>query len=191
MGAWVGSQAHKEIYVSEKVAKWVKDVEELARLAKDEPQAVYACYTKAVSHRWTYIQRTIPGISSLFGPLEEAIKEKLIPAIIGRHVNELEREIFSLPVRMGGLNLRNPMETADAEFKTSAFVTEGLAQVIKDQDMDFRNFDEEESIRRIKSEKVRKENELKEKYDNLMERMTDLKGRKMVELATEKGAGHG
>ena len=90
---------------------------------------------------------------------------------------------------MGGLNLRNPMETADAEFKTSAFVTEGLAQVIKDQDMDFRNFDEEESIRRIKSEKVRKENELKEKYDNLMERMTDLKGRKMVELATEKGAG--
>ena len=87
MGAWVGSQTHKEIYVSEKVEKWVKDVEELARLAKDEPQAVYACYTKAVSHRWTYIQRTIPGISSLFGPLEEAIKENLIPAIIGRHVN--------------------------------------------------------------------------------------------------------
>ena len=58
MGAWVGSQAHKENYVSEKVAKWVKDIEELSRLAQNEPQAVYACYTKAISHRWTYVQRT-------------------------------------------------------------------------------------------------------------------------------------
>ena len=32
MGAWVGSQAHKEKYVSDKVDKWIVDVEELARL---------------------------------------------------------------------------------------------------------------------------------------------------------------
>ena len=90
MGAWVGSQAHKEKYVSDKVDKWVVDIEELARLANDEPQAVYACYTKAIAQRWSYIQRTVPGISHLFKPLEDCIRGKLIPALIGRKVNELE-----------------------------------------------------------------------------------------------------
>ena len=78
MGACVGSSEHKEIYVKNKISKWIEDVEELARLAKDEPQAVYSCYTKAISHRWSYVQRTIPGISHLFNPLEDAIREKLI-----------------------------------------------------------------------------------------------------------------
>ena len=88
MGAWVGSQFHKEKYVMDKVEKWVKDVEELARMANEEPQAVYACFTKAIAHRWSFVQRTIPNISHLFRPLEEAIREKLIPAIIGKEVND-------------------------------------------------------------------------------------------------------
>ena len=83
MGAWVGSTAHKEKYVSEKVSDWVRDIEELSRLAKDEPQAVYSCYTKAIAHRWSYVQRTIPEISHLFYPLEEVIQDKLIPSLIG------------------------------------------------------------------------------------------------------------
>ena len=41
-----------------------KDVEELAEIAKDETQVVYASLTKAVSHRQTYVQQTIPGIES-------------------------------------------------------------------------------------------------------------------------------
>ena len=113
MGAWVGSTAHKEKYVSDKVSDWVRDVEELSRLAKDEPQAVYACYTKAISHRWSYVQRTIPEISHLFSPLEEVIQGKLIPSLIGRKINAVEREIFSLPIRYGGMNIKNPVETAD------------------------------------------------------------------------------
>ena len=55
MGAVIGSKAFKEIYVKTKVEKWIKDVEELAEIAKDEPQVVYASFTKAVSHRWTYV----------------------------------------------------------------------------------------------------------------------------------------
>ena len=108
MGAWVGSQAHKEKYVGDKIKEWVKDVEELARIGKNEPQAVYACYTKAISHRWSFVQRTIPEISHLFEPLEEAIRDKLIPALIGRKINDTERAIFSLPVRYGGMNLKKP-----------------------------------------------------------------------------------
>ena len=61
--------------------KWVQVINELTNIAKDEPQAALPSYTKAISHRWTYAQRTIPNISQLFGPLEEAIRENFIPAL--------------------------------------------------------------------------------------------------------------
>ena len=149
MGAWVGSQAHKEIYVTEKVDKWIEDVEELARLAVEEPQAVYSCYTKAISHRWSYVQRTIPGISHLFMPLEEVIREKLIPALVGRKVNDIERQIFTLPVRMGGMNILNPIETAEDQFQSSAYITQNLAQIIKEQHTDLTHYDEKDTLERI------------------------------------------
>ena len=45
MGAVIGSSSFKEIYVNMKIAKWVEDIEELAKIAQDDPQAVYSCYT--------------------------------------------------------------------------------------------------------------------------------------------------
>ena len=188
MGAWVGSEIHKEIYVQEKVNKWIKDVEELARLAIEEPQAVYACYTKAVSHRWSYVQRTIPGISHLFAPLEEVIREKLIPALVGRKINDLERQIFTLPIRMGGMNILNPVQTADDQFQSSMYITQSLAEVIRNQDTDLSNYDEKDTIDRTKAIKLQKEEKMKSKYDELLT-VVDGKTKRMLELAKEKGAG--
>ena len=55
MGAVIGSKDFKERYVTNKVNKWVNDVTELSVLAKEEPQAFYSCFTKAICHRWTYV----------------------------------------------------------------------------------------------------------------------------------------
>ena len=118
----MGSEEFKESYVKGKIEKWIIDVEELARIAKDEPQAVYSSFTKAISHRWTYVQRTVPDIQHLFIPLEEAIREKLIPAIIGRKVSNIERRIFALPVRLGGLGIRDPTKSSQ-EFTASSKTT--------------------------------------------------------------------
>ena len=98
MGAVIGSKEFKEQYVSNKVQKWVEDIEELSKIAKDEPQLVYSSFTKAICHRWTYVQRTIPDIEQLFQPLEDAIRSKLIPALIGRDVSDIERRIFAMPI---------------------------------------------------------------------------------------------
>ena len=188
MGAWVGSRAHKEKYVGDKVEKWVEDVKELARLAKDEPQAVYACYTKAIAHRWSYIQRTIPDIKHLFKPSEDSIRDDLIPALVGRKVSDLEREMFSLPVRYGGMNIRNPVETADKEFQASVFITEDLTNMIRNQETDFSNYDNEVAIKKVKDAKLKKEEELKQKFEELMQRVSG-KEKRIMELAKEKGAG--
>ena len=76
------------------------DCEELTSIAKNEPEAVYWCYTKAIAHRWTYVQRTIPGISQLFLPLEEAISEKLIPAITGCKILSILSKIQTINLKL-------------------------------------------------------------------------------------------
>ena len=52
MGAVIGSSKFKESYVAGKVQKWTQDIVELTKIAKDEPQAVYSSFTKAIAHRW-------------------------------------------------------------------------------------------------------------------------------------------
>ena len=117
LGAVLGSQEYRDEYVEEKVRSWVKDVEQLASIAKEEPQYAYTSFTKAICMRWSFLQRTIPNTKDYFIPLEETIRERLIPSIIGRRVNDIERTLISLPVRFGGLGIQDPTVTADIEFR--------------------------------------------------------------------------
>ena len=82
-------------------------------IGREEPQAALSGYTKGLCHRWTFLQRTVPGISDLFEPLEDVIAHKFIPAIVGREVSKLQRDLLALPVRYGGLGIANPVQTAD------------------------------------------------------------------------------
>ena len=188
MGAVIGSQEYKLEYVKNKVSKWVQDVEVLSEIAKDEPQAVYSCYTKAVSHRWTYVQRTIPDTALLFEPLERSIREKLLPALVGRSLSDEERKIFSLPVKLGGMGIYNPTKTADNEFAASTRITANLTDVICKQEQDFSNYNKDGVTATIKEVKIQKDQEhldlLREILDN-----ADNKTKRILELAQEKGAG--
>ena len=73
--------------------------------------------------------------------MEEAIRDKLIPALFGRRVNEIERKIFALPVRYGGLGILNPVETAEREFQNSCTITQNLTAIIENQETDLRHYD--------------------------------------------------
>ena len=82
MGAVVGSERLKDDYVSNKVEKWVQDIEQLSNIAKEEPQSALSSFTRAIFHRWIYVKRTVPCTGHLFQPLENAIREKVIPALV-------------------------------------------------------------------------------------------------------------
>ena len=97
----------------------VEDVEQLAEIAQHELQAALSAYTKGLCHRWTYIQRTINDISHLFEPLETAIRAKLLKELVGREVSDVERRLLALPVRLGGLGVRNPIQTSQNEYIAS------------------------------------------------------------------------
>lgn len=73
---------------------------------------------------------TIPDISSLLKPLESVIFYRFIPANPGRSVSELERSIFTLPVRLGGLGVCDPQQVVNSEFDFSVKVTSALVNQI-------------------------------------------------------------
>ena len=55
----------------------------------------------------------IPNLSPLLQPLENTIALKFIPSLTGRKdCSEIERELFALPARLGGLGLSNPTVSA-------------------------------------------------------------------------------
>ena len=188
MGAVIGSQEFKEIYVAEKILKWIEDVEELSEIAKEEPQAAYASYTKAICHRWTYVQRTIPDIQHLFIPLENIIRDKLIPALIGRKISDLERRIFALPVRLGGMGISDPSKNAQHENNASSTITAKLTSIIVNQEKDFSNYDEDDVKIQIAEVKIEKERRLTNELADIRE-LVDGKMRRILELAQENGAG--
>ena len=99
-------------------------------IAGDDPQAALSAFVKGISCRWRYLQRTVPNIAEFFRPLEEAIRYKLIPSLLGREISDTERRILTLPYRYGGLAIRNPVTTADEEFKASSQITAELTKAI-------------------------------------------------------------
>ena len=68
------------------------------------------------------------------------MRTKFIPAIVGRDISDLERQIFSLAVGYGGLGIADPSGTLDKEYLTSNKMTQNLARLILRQDQSLENY---------------------------------------------------
>ena len=116
LGSFIGDQDSIKKFVEMKVKEWSKDIEALVEIASSEPQLAYSAYIFGTSRRWQTVCRTTPGISDHLRPLEELIRGRLIPAIMGgRHPSDEQRLIYSLPAKMGGLGFLNPTIEADSD----------------------------------------------------------------------------
>ena len=148
LGAVVGHLDHKVKFVSRLVDEWVKQIETLSEIAMYEPHAAYTAFTSCIRHKYTFYMRTIPQISELLQPLENAIRYSLIPALTdGRVVTDEERTLLSLPARLGGLGLISPVEMSNQEHQYSVEATVTLTNAIinqqKELPLDFENSSKE------------------------------------------------
>ena len=127
MGAALGSRSFTEEYVTSKVTIWVKEMEKLTTFASSQPHAAYAAFTHRLSRKWTHLARAVPETSDLLQPLEEVIRHLFIPALIGRSaISDVERELLSLPTRLGGLSIMNPSEAIISQYTSSLKLTSPL-----------------------------------------------------------------
>jgi hypothetical protein len=186
LGSALGKSAFVQDFLKAKVDKWSKELELLTTIAKTEPHTAYSALTHGLMSKWTYIMRTTPEASSLLTPLEDILRHKFIPAITGRRsITDVERELFALPCRLGGLGIPNPTIVSDSYYNTSFEISAPLVQSIIESKYQYSSDVELEQNHIKYSMKKRKREQQNDDAMNL--RPPDTLKRAM-ELAKEKGS---
>lgn len=143
LGGVVGNEIGMSSFIESKVREWSRLVE---LLSVEQPQAAYVSLTKSLQSQWIFQQRVSPNCGNLFGILEQALSTQFIPSLFGQDRSPLERLLYSLPIRMGGLNIQNPTTTASHAYssssRSSAYI---LTESIKSHTL-FRISDHESNI---------------------------------------------
>ena len=70
-------------WVWTKVEAWDHRVRTLSKIVKRYPQLAYSGLGMSFQIEWQYLQRTVPGVIYLMGPIEDALIEAFFPAIFG------------------------------------------------------------------------------------------------------------
>ena len=131
LGGVIGDQPGSVAFIEGRVSEWLAVIEKLVLIAETQPQLSYSAYTRSVQSQWTYLQRVTPGCSSLFASVEDAIVGQLLPALFGCEISSDERDLFSLPTRMGGLNILKPVNTATPNYSISRRLTAPITNALK------------------------------------------------------------
>ena len=121
-------------------------------------------------------------------PLDHALFSVLLPALTGRPPpSELERKLFALPARLGGLGINMPSKTATQVFHSSQLVTSTLCEHILSQDLEYgyeviaKQLEAKAQVRQ--GNHIRNSTETEELRDLLSDPL-----RRAVDLAKEKGS---
>ena len=113
-------------------------------------------------------------------PLEHAISDVLIPALLEHPVTETERDLLALPVRMGGLGLVNPVNQSRQEYEDSAPL---VKQIVKQAAEPPNDEDVAGAQRRARQEKA---DSARRDLEDVTKSLP-LKTQRAVEFIKEKG----
>ena len=93
------------------VEAWAHGVKLLSKIARWHPQSAYSGLVMLLQSGWQYLQRTVPGVGTLMGPIKEALREKC--SLFGGEEIEADfRKILGHGVKHGGLGIPDPQLSA-------------------------------------------------------------------------------
>ena len=114
LGAYLGPQAELEAWVKHQVEAWYHGVTVLYKIARRHPQLAYAGLGMLLQSEWQYLQRTVPGVGTLMGPIEEALREKNFLLLFGGEEIDADlQKILGHGVKHGGLGIPDPRLSAE------------------------------------------------------------------------------
>ena len=186
LGSAIGDDTFLEHFIQKKVEKWLAQLHTLSEIALTEPHAAYCGFTHGLMSTWNFSLRTTPGTTNLLSSVEDVIRNKFIPALTGRPaITDQERQLLSLPCRLGGLGIPDLGSTASLYYKASQDICGPVVNLIlnKQDKLNDNTSDEQRRIKqRLRTE--RKQNEAdKASSLNLPSHLA-----KAAELAKDKGA---
>ena len=146
------------------------------------------CLNSQVFNKIVYLCRTTPGVCEHIHPVEDCLR-RLIPILTGRNaVNDSIRSLFSLPARLGGLGLTNPIREADTQYHDSISILSPIVEsiVMRNQTPIFTLLYESQIRKnKVKSNHRAHFNTL---FSNLYESFSDPSLKRCLVVASEKGA---
>ena len=104
-GAAIGTSNFCAQYAAVKVIKWWNELHRLADFAKTQPHAAYSAFTHGILSRYTFFMRTIPAMREFIKPVDDVIRLELLSALLNSIVPEVDRQLYSLLLRHGGLGI--------------------------------------------------------------------------------------
>ena len=123
----MGPQEELAAWVKPQVEAWAHRVRILGKIARRHPQSAYAGLGMLLQLEWKYLQRTVPGVGTLMGPIEESLREKLPPALFGgKEINSNFRKILVHSANNGSLGIPEPQMSAESAYNTSNASSEEL-----------------------------------------------------------------
>ena len=132
LGGTLGCEEFARHYLEQKVGKWVEELNRLATMASSEPHAAFAALTHGLIGRWLYaIRVSASSAEDLLKPLEDAIRQKVIPVLTGQPApNDDARKLLALPARLGGLGIIDPTALAASQKEASEAISAPLVEII-------------------------------------------------------------
>lgn len=128
--------------------------------------------------------RVYNGDSDVF-ILRDAIRMKFWPCLFGGSVDDWEADMFTLPTRLGGMGMRDPVRSASNSFHTSRQGCEKIISHMKEGDP-FMIGEHEEALVKAKKHGRQVETDIHESLlDNLLSKCDQQKARAL------KRASHG
>ena len=102
LGAYLGLQEEFKVQVKPQVKAWAHGVINLGKISQRHHQLAYARLGILLQLEWQYLQRNVPRVGTLMGPIEEALREKLFPTLFGgEEINANFRKIIGHSVNHG------------------------------------------------------------------------------------------
>jgi hypothetical protein len=135
LGGFIGSAEKKGEWLVGMVDKWAAAVVTLSTVAERYPQTAYAGFTFCLQNEWQYVQRVVADTAPFFSSLEEVIRMHFLPALLGVPSVEIDgdyRQLLTHSVKLGGLAIRNPVDTAPRVHKASLAATRHLTVSLVD-----------------------------------------------------------
>ena len=146
----------------------------------------YTAFTNGLQHRYTFYMRTIPNIENQLKPLEEALNNLIQSLLDNYQCNGNQRNLISLPPKLGGLGIQIPSEISKIQYDNSKKVTKSLTDHITKQ-KEFLELDKM-ADRRLKEEiKAEKNKRNETRLQNIKDNSSG-DTLKIIDAITEKGA---
>ena len=139
LGSPVGKPDYIMQFVAQKVEQWVKELEKLSNIAESQPHAAYCALIQGLSiANGTSSREQRLKFSIYCNHLKIPSETQLLPKLSGREApNDLERCLFALPARLGGLNLTNPVSSSNIQYQDSLKITKSLVDLILSQSTEY------------------------------------------------------